>query len=103
MFPEFSSLGGFVLWLASAPGALLAVGFFVSYVLERFDWWHKVAHDLKSVLVVGLAIGVAFVSKNYLSVELVVDNPDLNWLFSMLVYYFGNQVGYKKYFDNNPS
>ena len=98
MFPEFSSLGDFLVWLASAPGALVAIGVFTAYVLERFDLWQKLAHDLKSVFTIVLAVGVSYLANYLLNVDVVSKNPELNQLFYLLIYYVSNQVSYKKYF-----
>ena len=101
MFPHFDSLTQFLVWLASAPGALVASGFFVAYVLERFSVWHKLAHDLKSVVTIALAVGVSYLAKKYLTVDVVLGNPELNQLFNLVIYYLGNQVAYKKYFEES--
>lgn len=98
MLPEFSSLGEFVGWLATVPGAMGAIGFFFAYVLERFSFWHSVAKDLKAAILVVLAYGVSYGAQYLLTQPLIVGNEKLNQLFLMLVFYLSSQVAYKKYF-----
>lgn len=98
MFPEFSTLSEFLVWLASAPGAMVVAGLFVAYVLERVSVWHGLAHDLKVAITVALAVGFSYLAKEFLSVDIVTANPELNQIWAMVIYYLGNQVGYKRYF-----
>lgn len=98
MFPEFSTLSEFLAWLASSAGSLFVSGFFVAYVLERFSVWHNLAHDLKAVVTLALAGVVSYVAKEYLNVPLVINNEALNQFFALAIYYFSNQLAYKRYF-----
>lgn len=98
MFPEFLSLGDFLAWLASVPGALIATGFFVSYILERLTFWHKVPKDAKVLITLGIAALVSWLAKNEAAVSLIVNNEILNYVFSFYLYYLSNQTAYKKYF-----
>ena len=98
MFPTFESLEGFLVWLASGPGSLAAAGFFVAYVLERFTKWHNIPHDIKSLAVIAIGVGVSYLAKEFLSAEIVLANVEVNQMFLLLVYYVSNQVAYKRYF-----
>lgn len=98
MFPTFSSLSEFLVWLASAPGALVVAGLLVAYILERFEVWHNLAHDIKSAVTLALAVGVSYLAEKYLNTDIVAGNQELNQMFSLIVYYLGNQLGYKRYF-----
>lgn len=98
MIQSFDSLGELVRWLASVPGAVVAVGFFVSYVLERFSFWHKIPKDVKGFLSLVLAYGVSWLAQEYLSRPVVLGNSELNQTFLFLTYYLSSQVAYRRYF-----
>ena len=99
MVPEFASLSEFLKWLAAGPGPMIAAGFAVAYVLERFSFWLKLPHDLKGVITIGIAVGISYLAKSLNAMDVVIGNPDLNQFFQLLVYYLSNQVAYKRYFE----
>lgn len=101
MLPHFSTLEQFLQWLVG-PGAIVAVGFLTAYVLERLSFWHKLAHDLKAVLVVLMSFGVSYGASYVLTQPAILYNEFLNQFFLFIVMYTSTQVAYKRYFEINP-
>ena len=98
MFPEFTTVSAFLVWLASGVAPLVMAGFFVSYVLERFTFWKNLASNLKAALVVAFAVGLSYGATALLSVPIVANNEELNRLISLVIFYWSNQYAYKNYF-----
>jgi hypothetical protein len=94
---DIKTLADFFVWL-SGPGSVIAAGFFISYIFERFDFWHKWNHDAKTAIFLGLSVVIAYVAK-FLQVEILVENEQLNFIFTYFLNYFSGQLAYKKYFD----
>lgn len=94
---DIKTLMDFFVWL-SGPGSVVAAGFFVSYILERFQFWHKWNHDLKTAIMLFMSVVIAYVAK-YLQVDVLVENEQLNFIFTYFINYFSGQIAYKKYFD----
>jgi hypothetical protein len=94
---EFTTLGGFLLWLATGPGLVVAMSFVESYILERFPFWLKLDTSIKAglaILFAGLfAYGMTFLS----GLTAIVEDPQLNSVFVALVFYVGSQFAYRKY------
>jgi hypothetical protein len=84
-------------WLATG-GAVAVVAWFASWFLEGFAWWEKVSSQLKSlvILLIALLIGLAATWVRLLPPEVVAPFiPYANMVVLTVVAWLGSQVAHR--------
>lgn len=91
LLPPMTNATDVINWLIG-PGLTLAVGYFMSFMTDKFAFWKKVPHDLKVVLPFVVAIGMVLLGTTLIkNFPVFLQDKQLNTVVLSLVFYLITQ------------
>ncbi len=91
---ELTTLSDFINWLAG-PGLPYFVGVILSLLASKFPAWNNLPREIKIAVPVVLAVVSAFAFRA-LNVPEIVNNPDLNFAYNIIIFYLASQAQHER-------
>jgi len=93
------SFSDFLKWLTSPDGgALLVIMWFVSWGLEEFGWWQKLASKVKALVILAAAIVLGALgvwAQSWPAMVLAAIEPYFKVVTYIVIIWLGSQVVHK--------